>query len=115
MSRPLAALGAVLTAVALSLTACGGDTAPHGKVTGKEHDAAVTVWRTETKTRQVCTTSSRKVGKTTKTSRSCRSAPNGTRRVPHTTPECWELELDSGDEVCVTAAKWHATDIGDRI
>jgi hypothetical protein len=113
--RALAALGAALTAAALTLTACGTNPDVHGTVTAKEHDAAHTSWRTEAKTKRVCTTSTRRTGKTTSTSRSCRSVPDGTRRVSHHEPECWELKLDSGDEVCVSAEKWTATAVGDRI
>jgi hypothetical protein len=109
-------LAGVVAVAALTLaTACSGSSTPHGTVTGKEHDPARTTWSTETKYRQSCTTSTSRVGKKTSTRRSCRSVPNGTRRVAHRTAECWELELDTGDEVCVSAAKWLKARVGDRI
>ncbi|MEV6014685.1 hypothetical protein [Streptomyces sp. NPDC051997] len=113
MRRLLAALAAALT---LTLaTACSGDGTPHGTVTGKEHNPARTTWSTETTYRKSCTTSTSRTGKKTSTHRSCRSIPNGTHRVAHRTAECWQLELDTGTEACVTAAKWLKTRVGDRI
>lgn len=112
-SRAVTAVVAALAAVAL-LAGCGGSTGPQGTVTGKEHDDARTTWRTEPKTKQECTTKTRRVGKSTTTYRDCRAVPDGTRRVYDFHPECWELELDSGDEVCVSEDVWNATAIGDE-
>ncbi|HET6636787.1 MAG TPA: hypothetical protein VFH77_17350 [Streptomyces sp.] len=105
-------LAAAVTA-GLLLAGCGAS-GPHGTVTGKEHDPAQTHWRTVAKTKRVCTTTSRRTGKTTSRSRSCRTVPDGTRRVADHSPECWELELDTGDEVCVSEDTWRATAIGDQ-
>ncbi|WND34003.1 hypothetical protein RI578_06705 [Streptomyces sp. BB1-1-1] len=112
-SRAVTAVIAVLAAVAL-LAGCGGLAGPQGTVTGKEHDDARTTWRTEPKTRQDCTLKTRRIGKSTTTYRDCRTVPDGTRRVHEVHPECWELELDTGDEVCVSEDVWNATAIGDE-
>lgn len=109
-ARSLAAAAAATCA--LLLASCTSD-APHGTVTEKEYEARQTIWRTVPKTKQVCSTSTRRTSSGTSTSRSCRSVPDGTRRVADVTPECWELELDSGDEVCVSEDTWRATDVGD--
>ncbi|MFD4258188.1 hypothetical protein ACFWR9_11295 [Streptomyces sp. NPDC058534] len=111
-SRVLTAVVAVVTAVAL-LAGCGGQ-GPQGTVTGKEHEDARTTWRTEPKTRQECTTKTRRIGKSTTTYRDCRTVPDGTRSVMDVKPECWELELDTGDEVCVSEDVWNATAVGDE-
>jgi hypothetical protein len=111
VNRRLAAtLAALTTTVALALVGCGA-TEVHGTVTSKEHDQARTEWKTEPKTKRVCTTS-RRSGKTTQ---SCKTVADGTQRVAHYKPECWELELDTGQEVCVSEDTWHATAIGDRL
>ncbi|MEU3899784.1 hypothetical protein [Streptomyces sp. NPDC045251] len=107
------AVVAAVAAVAL-LAGCGGPAGPQGTVTGKEHDDARTTWRTEPKTKQQCTTRTRRVGKSTTTYRDCRTVPDGTRRVHDFHPECWELHLDSGEEVCVSEDVWNATAIGDE-
>lgn len=111
--RAFRAAVAAVTAVLL-LAGCGASAGPSGTVTGKEHDPAKTTWRTELKTKQQCTTRTRRVGKTTSTYQDCRTVPDGTRRVADYRPECWELELDSGDEVCVSEDLWNATAIGDE-
>jgi hypothetical protein len=105
---------AVAAAATVVLLAGCGTPGPEGTVTGKEHDEARTTWRTEPKTRQQCTTKSRRVGKTTSTYEDCRTVTDGTRQVADHRPECWELELDSGDEVCVSADVWNTTAIGDE-
>jgi hypothetical protein len=105
--RLLAAVCAALTVYAL-VTACSSATAtPHGRVTAKDHEPSRTTWTTGTRYRHVCTTTSR--------TRSCRQVPNGTRRIIHRSPECWGLDLDTGDHVCVTAHKWLKVRVGDRI
>lgn len=116
MKRSLAALAAALTVAALLLTACSGDgSATHGRVTSKDHEPAHTAWRTQKKTRQSCTTTTKRSGSKTRTVRKCRSVPASSRRVAHRTAECWELHLDTGDELCVSATKWLKTRVGDRI
>lgn len=109
MNRFLAGLGAVATVLALALTACSAGHTVHGRVTGKTYLPGHTVWTTQTRTRHVCTTTHGR--KTTK--RTCSSLPVSMRRVPHHAAACWQLELDNGNELCVTAAKWHHTRIGD--
>ncbi|MFJ2004745.1 hypothetical protein [Streptomyces chartreusis] len=105
-ARPLAAAAA---ATGFLLLASCGVTEPHGTVTEKEHEPEHRTWRTEPKTKQECTTRKTSNG----TSTSCRTVPDGTRRVLDVKPECWELELDSGDEVCVSEDTWRATSVGD--
>ena len=115
MRRFLAAVGAALTIWAL-VTACGntGHTA-HGTVIAKDHEPARTTWTTGTRYRRACTTSSRRVGKKTRTTHSCHPVPNGTKRVYHRSRECWGLDLSTGDHLCVTAHKWIKTRVGDHI
>lgn len=110
MRRALAALGGILTAVAL-VVACGSDPA---HVTGKGHVAGHTAYSTVTKTKRVCTTSSKRSGKKTSSKRTCSRIPVSSKRVRHWVPGCWELRLDTGGHVCVSASKWLKTDIGDR-
>lgn len=106
-------LAGVAAAGLLLISGCG-PAQPHGTVTGKEHEAAHTTWHTVPKTKRVCTRSSRRVGKSTSTSRSCRTVPDGTRRVADVKPECWELDLSTGDEVCVSEHTWRTTRVGDH-
>jgi hypothetical protein len=110
MRRALAPVGAVAL---LALAACGA-TGPHGTVTGKEHEPSHTTWRTVPKTKRVCAKTTRRTSKGTSTSRSCRDVPDGTRRVADVKPECWELELDTGNEVCVSEHTWRTTRVGDH-
>ena len=108
MSRAFAVLGAILTGVALCLTACtGGGHARHGHVTSKTYEAGHTTWSTVTTTRLRCTTSSR-------TSRTCSRIPVAVRRIAHHTPACWALHLDTGAHLCVTATAWRHTRVGAR-
>lgn len=104
---------AAVAAVAL-LTGCGGATGPEGTVTGKEHEPQRTMSRTEPKTKQQCTTTTRRTSTGPTTSRSCHTVPDGTRLVTDVHPECWELELDTGDEVCTDPDEWQRTRIGDE-
>lgn len=114
MSRFLAALGAALTIAALVTACSSGHHTPHGRVIAKDHEAARTTWTTGTRYRQACTTSTRRVGKKTSRTRSCRQVPNGTRRIIHRSPECWGLDLDTGDHLCITAHKWIKVRVGDQ-
>lgn len=116
MRRLLAAICAALTIAALA-TACGntGSSTPHGTVTAKDHEPARTTWARQPKYRHVCSTTTRRSGKKTRTSKSCRDVRNGTKRVYHRSRECWGLDLSTGDHVCVTAAKWIKTRVGDHI
>ena len=115
MRRLLAAVCAALTVAAL-VTACSTATGtPHGRVTAKDHEPARTTWTTGTRYRHACTTSTRRSGKKTRTIRSCRNIPDGTRRIVHRSPECWGIDLDTGDHLCVTAHKWIKVRVGDRI
>ncbi|MEU5595701.1 hypothetical protein [Streptomyces sp. NPDC020298] len=109
MRRALAAVCAALTVYAL-VTACSGSSTSHGRVLGKTYRAAQTTWTTQTRTRRVCTTTSGR-----RSRRTCSSIPAGMRRVAHRTPECWELRLDTGLTVCVTAARWSRIHVGDHI
>lgn len=113
MTRRPAALAAALV-TALLLAGCGGSDPVHGKVTEKEYDRARTTWSTETKTKRVCTTSRRRSGKRTTTSRTCHNVSTGTKRVAHRHPECWELDLDTGRDICVSEHTWRTTDVGDH-
>ncbi|MFE6362927.1 hypothetical protein ACFVP3_23375 [Streptomyces sp. NPDC057806] len=112
-ARAATAVAAAVAAVAL-LAGCGSSADPHGTVTGKEHEPSRTVWRTEPKTKQQCTTKTRRIGTTTSTYQDCRTVPDGTRQVADYKAECWELDLDSGEEVCVSKDLWHSTAIGDE-
>ncbi|MET9158250.1 hypothetical protein ABZX56_11020 [Streptomyces parvulus] len=108
---PRAVIAIVAAAAALALLAgCGAGAGPSGTVTEKEHEDARTTWRTEPKTKQECTSRRTSTG----TTRSCRTVPDGTRRVRDVKPECWELELDTGDEVCVDEDLWNRTAVGDE-
>jgi hypothetical protein len=107
-----AAAAAIVALAGLLLAGCGGPAQPHGTVVDKDHERAVTHWRTVPKTKRVCTTS-RRAGTKARPQRMCSQVAVGTRRVSETTPECWELELDTGDEVCVSARTWRRTDVGD--
>lgn len=114
MRRLLAAVCTALTIAALA-TACGSAHAtPHGTVTAKDHEPARTTWTRQPKYRHVCTTSTRRSSKKTRTARTCRDVRNGTKRVAHRSRECWGLDLSTGDHVCVTASKWVKTRVGDR-
>ncbi|WP_019059987.1 hypothetical protein [Streptomyces prunicolor] len=118
MSRTLAALGAVLTAVALALTACGTTTVSrpvHGQVVAKTYQAARTTWTTQTRYRHVCKTKTRRSGKKTRTTTTCRDVRAGTRHVSHHAAACWELRLSSGRPLCVTHTRWSRTRVGDHI
>lgn len=110
MRRALAMLGVALTGVAFVLTACSPP-AVHGRVLGKAYQPAHTTWSTQTATRRVCTTAGGR--KTTR--RSCSQIPTGMRRVAHHTAACWQLQLDSGRFICVTASRWQHIHVGDRI
>ncbi|GHA01050.1 hypothetical protein ACFOOM_12435 [Streptomyces echinoruber] len=110
---PRSLLAAVAAAGLLLLAGCGSSQ-PHGTVTGKDYEAARTTWHTVTTTKRVCTTSSRRVGKSTSTVRSCRTVPTGIRRVAGYRPACWQLELSTGDEVCVSEHTWRTTHVGDH-
>lgn len=89
--RPfLAALAAVLL-----LAACGGGHA-HATVTGKEYKPPTVTWHSVPTTRQVCTKAT------------------GHRRTAVHRPGCWQLELDTGAEVCVSARTWRRTHLGDH-
>lgn len=106
---------AVLTVWALATACAGGHTGPHGTVTAKDHEPVRTTWTTGTRYRRVCTTRTRYSGKKARAARSCRSVPNGTRRIVHHSRECWGLDLSTGDHLCVSAAKWLKTRVGDHI
>jgi hypothetical protein len=103
---------AALFAVLLTVTGC--TTTTH-TVVEKEHLPARAEWRTEHQTRQKCTTTTRRSTTGTRSDRSCRPVPDGTRQVRYQRPECWELELDSGQEVCVARDVWRRTKVGDRL
>jgi hypothetical protein len=113
--RLLAAVCAALTIAAL-VTACGNasGTTVHGRVTAKDYEPARSTWTWQPTTRQACTTTTRRSGKKTRTSRSCRTVRTGRHRVTHHTPACWLLQLDTGGTVCVSATRWHRTHVGDR-
>lgn len=97
--RPvLAALAAVLL-----LAACGTGPA-HATVTGKEYKPPIITWHTVPITRRVCATKRR----------SCRTVTTGHRRTAVHRPACWQLELDTGAEVCVSARTWRRTHLGDH-
>lgn len=118
MSRTLAALGAVLTAVALALTACGTTTTSrpvHGQVLAKTYEASHTTWTTEPRYRHVCKTKTRRSGKKTRTTTTCRDVRAGTHRVQHHTDACWDLRLSHGQHLCVTHTKWRRTHVGAHI
>ena len=104
---------AALATCVLTLVSCGSST-PQGTGPGKEHEAAHTTWSTVPTKKRVCTWTTRRVGKKTSRVQSCSTVSAGTRQVAHTTPECWELELDTGDEVCVSAHTWRTTAVGDK-
>ncbi|MGW6292440.1 hypothetical protein [Streptomyces sp. NPDC055058] len=112
--RARAVLAAVAAAAGLVLAGCGAGAGPHGTVTGKEYEPAKTTWRTEMKFKQQCTSRTRRAGTTTSTYQDCRTVPDGTRRVADYRPECWELDLDSGDDVCVSEDVWRRTAVGDE-
>lgn len=115
MRRLLAAICAALTIAALA-TACGNTSSTtHGTVTAKDHEPARTTWTTQKKYRHVCSTTTRRSGKKTRTVRTCHDVRNGTKRVAHRSRECWGLDLSTGDHLCVTAAKWIKTRVGDHI
>lgn len=115
MRRLLAAVCAALTIAALVTACTSTGAAVHGTVTAKDHEPARTTWTTGTRYRQSCTTRTRRFGKRTRTTRSCRQVPNGTRRIIHRSRECWGLDLSTGDHLCVTARKWIKTRVGDHI
>ncbi|MFI6248990.1 hypothetical protein [Streptomyces sp. NPDC051016] len=112
MSRPFT-VAALSAAALLALAGCG-PSGPHGTVTDKEYEAAHTSRQTVPATKHVCTWTAKRSGTTTTRKRSCRDIAAGTRTVTHTRPECWELELDTGDEVCVSHHTWLTTDVGDK-
>ncbi|MFJ8153895.1 hypothetical protein [Streptomyces sp. NPDC094468] len=107
------ALAALASAALLALSGCGAGSA-HGTVAGKHHEPSHTTWSTVPRTKQVCTTTTRRTGGKTSRSRSCHSVSAGTRHVSHTTPECWELLLDTGADVCVSRHTWLTTSVGDK-
>lgn len=113
MSRRVAGPFAAVCIALLAAAGCSDSV--HGKVVEKEHEPARTEWRTEHKTRQKCTTTTRTTTTGTRTRRSCRQVPDGTHRVRYQRPECWELELDTGKEVCVARDVWRRTKVGDRL
>lgn len=115
MRRFLAALGAALTVAALTTACSHVPSTPHGTVTAKDHEPSRTTWTIGTRYRRACTTTTRRTGKKTRTVRSCRNVPNGTRRIYHHSPECWGLDLASGEHLCVSAATWLKTRVGDQI
>lgn len=115
MRRVLAALCAALTVTALTTGCSHVPSTPHGTVTAKDHEPARTTWTTATRYRTSCATKTRRSGKKTRTSRSCRQIPNGRKRIYHRSPECWGLDLTTGDHLCVTASKWIKTRVGDQI
>ena len=115
MRRVLAALCAALTTAALATACSHVPSTPHGTVAAKDHEPSRTTWTVGTRYRRVCSTTPRRSGKRTGTSRSCRNVPNGTRRIYHHSPECWGIDLASGEHLCVTAARWLKTRVGDHI
>ncbi|GAA2107760.1 hypothetical protein [Streptomyces synnematoformans] len=110
-ARTAAASAAAIAALAL-LAACGSDL--HGTVTEKEYEPAKTSWKTVPETRQECTTSTKRSGKTSRRVRSCKDIQVGTKKVRHTAPACWEIELDHDRDVCVSKQKFEATSVGDE-
>lgn len=102
----------VAAVVALgSLTACGDQM--HGTVTEKEYKPAKQGWKTVPETRRECSTPPRPPGSSAPPARSCRTIQIGTKRVPHTTPACWQIELDGDRDVCVDRERFEGTDVGD--
>ncbi|MFJ6730051.1 hypothetical protein ACIQPQ_34645 [Streptomyces sp. NPDC091281] len=109
VNRAARAITAALIAGAGLLAAgCTETGGPHGTVTGKEHELARTTWRTVPKTKRVCTKTRNRPATL------CSTVADGTRRTLVTKPECWELDLDTGAEVCVSEDTWRDTTIGDR-
>lgn len=106
-AAPAALIASVL------LAGCGSEEL-HGTVTEKEHKPAASSWRTVPETREKCSTSTRRAGKTTRRVRSCKTIQIGTKRVRETKPECWEIELDGDRDVCVDRERFERTEVGDR-
>ncbi|MFI0262526.1 hypothetical protein ACH4OW_26195 [Streptomyces sp. NPDC017056] len=98
------ALVTVLSAGVVALISCGA--APHGTVTGKEYKATGNQWTTEPQTKRSCSGTGAK--------RSCRTVGDGSRRVQRPRPECWEIELDTGDEICVSRGQWDKARVGQK-
>src|SRR5688572_17285210 len=101
----------MLAAFALSaaLTGCGSDDPVRGIVVEKDHEAARWEPHRETVYRTQCDT--RTVNK--KTTTTCKQVASGTKTVNHYTPECWELELDTGWEGCIDEKVWNQLDVKD--
>jgi hypothetical protein len=116
VSRLLAAVCAALTIAAL-VAACGNASGHnvHGRVTDRDYEPARSTWTWQPTTRQKCTTTTRRYGNKTSSSRSCRTVRTGRHRIVHHTPACWLLQLDTGPTLCVSAGKWHRTHVGDRV
>lgn len=105
---------AVATLAVLALAGCGTAEEPHGQVTQKEHKLATTTWKTVPKTKRVCESKTTGSGKSKRTKQSCKTINVGTKRVPHRTPECWQIELNHDEhELCVSKEEYDAVKVGD--
>lgn len=91
----------------LALTACGEKPSVQGTVTEKEYEKAVWQFKQEPVHTDRCTTN--------RGQRTCSRHQTGTRQVHVLTrPECYELELDSGWEGCVSRKAYEALNVGDK-
>lgn len=105
MKRSLSTL-TTATILGLTLTACGESEPVVGVVVEKEYESAV--W--DVQQQGVYTDICSGVG----TKRTCTKVRTGTRTVTVLKKaECYELELDTGWEGCVTRAAWKALNVED--
>jgi hypothetical protein len=93
-----------MVAMALIATVAGCDSAG-GRVVEKEYEPA----RTRVVSTPVYGTECAGTG----TKRKCVSKQIGTRDDRKFDPECWELDLSDGSEVCVSRQVWESVKVGD--
>ncbi|MFK0172658.1 hypothetical protein ACIQU5_28065 [Streptomyces sp. NPDC090306] len=103
----------LLTVLALVVLAGCGVHTPHGTVIGRTYVPASASTHIVPLTHQSCTVTTRRVGKTRHTSRSCHTVSAGVHTVTTHTAACWRLHLDTGHSVCVTHHTWLTHPVGD--
>lgn len=97
-------------ALGLSLAACGESEPVVGVVVEKEYEPAVWDHRQDPVYTQIC--GLKKVGGVYQ--QSCQRVRTGTRKVDVLIrAECYEFDLDTGWEGCVSRDAWNALDVED--